>query len=65
MILCFTILIYYTPGFRDTDGNFSVAYYVIYFVINMVNSILTFIVFVCVGTFYAQISDSNMGGKLV
>jgi uncharacterized membrane protein YtjA (UPF0391 family) len=55
-------LVYYTPNFKDENNQFPFYYYMLYFILNLVNASFGFTGFFCAGSFAAQISDKIIGG---
>jgi MFS transporter, PAT family, solute carrier family 33 (acetyl-CoA transportor), member 1 len=59
----FALWVFYTPQMREDDGrSFPIYYYVAFFLMNLITSSITFVTFVAIGSFYAQISDKAIGG---
>jgi hypothetical protein len=62
MVLIGAIFIFLTPMFKDDDsGEFPFYYYIIFFILNTVSSIFSFIVYISIGSFFAQIADKEVG----
>ena len=57
-----TVWIYYTPAFKDENGVFPIYYYVACLLINAAHSVFIYSMFVSQMSFFAQISDKNIGG---
>ena len=54
--------IYYTPNFKDENGIFPVYYYASCLLLNAAHSVFIYSMFVSQMSFFAQISDKNIGG---
>lgn len=54
--------IYYTPYFKDENNVFPVYYYVACLLLNAAHSVFIYSMFVSQMSFFAQISDKNIGG---
>lgn len=62
MVLAYTLFVYFVPYFATSDGGYTVAFYLLYFALNLLNAIVSYMFFVCVGSFVARISDKSIGG---
>jgi hypothetical protein len=57
-----TLFVFITPYFKLETGGFPYTYYLLFFIITLVNSILGYVFFVSVGSFQARITDKTVGG---
>lgn len=55
--------IYYTPLFKDVNGEYPIYYFVCCLLINSVQSIFTYSMFVSQMAFFAKVSDKRIGGS--
>ena len=55
MMLVLVILVYFTPNFKLADDSFPLSYYILYFILNLINATIGFAIFFSVGSFFAQI----------
>lgn len=62
MGLVFCALVYYTPYFKDADGQFHVSFYIIVLVIYAIHQVFVYCMFVAVMAFFAKVSDPAVGG---
>jgi MFS transporter, PAT family, solute carrier family 33 (acetyl-CoA transportor), member 1 len=56
------LLVYYTPYFKDQNGDFSMFFYSLCLIASLMHSVFTYFMFVSQMSFYAQVSDKSIGG---
>jgi hypothetical protein len=62
MVLVYTLFVFLTPSFKSEQGGFSYSFYIVYFLVNLVNSVVSYFFYVAVGAFQARIVDKSLGG---
>lgn len=62
MILLMGTWTFFVPFFKGSDGSLPIYFYAICFLFDAINGSLTFSIYVASGSFFAQISDPNVGG---
>ena len=65
MLIIVILFTYYVPYFKDDNGAFTYTFYVLFFVISLVSSMISFVSWVSVGGFCAKISDKTIGGNKI
>lgn len=64
MLIIVILFTYYVPYFKDdVTGAFTYTFYILFFVISLVSSMISFVSWVSVGGFCAKISDKTIGGN--
>lgn len=60
--LIMAIFVYFTPFFKDENGNFSFKYYLLCLFLFALDKIAESSMFISLVSFFANISDANIGG---
>lgn len=56
------VWIYFTPSFKDSNNDYPLYYYLLCLLINSVQSIFTYSMFVSQMAFFSRVSDKKIGG---
>jgi PAT family acetyl-CoA transporter-like MFS transporter 1 len=62
MGICFAALVYFTPSFRQDNGEYPYSYYLIWIVAYYFHQISAYCIFLSMMAFNAQVSDPKIGG---
>ncbi len=62
MSLGSSVFIYFLPTFKNSSGQFEWFFYLIYFIINGIEKMVSTTMFITIVSFFAKISDQNIGG---
>lgn len=64
MLIVIVLYVYYVPYFKDEATNtFTYTFYLLYFIISLLSSMISFASWVSMGGFCAKISDKSIGGS--
>lgn len=62
MGIVFAVLVYWTPSFREENGEYSYLYYTIWIGAYYLHQVSSYCIFLSMMAFNAQISDPKIGG---
>ncbi|KAI1726792.1 acetyl-coenzyme A transporter 1 domain-containing protein [Ditylenchus destructor] len=62
MGIVFAVLVYWTPSFREADGEYPYLYYVLWIGSYYLHQVSSYCIFLSMMAFNAQISDPKIGG---
>jgi hypothetical protein len=65
IVLIYTLFVFFTPSFKTETSGFTVTFYLVYFLMNLANSVVSYLFYVSVGAFQARVSDKSLGGVCI